>query len=164
MAMLKERASLASHPKPHSIHSRDSVTRHVFFELQSTLQSLQPYTPSRMLPSSNQDQLTVPLSMIKLTSTRISASALSLWNKLAASVRAAEYRLVRVAFKHIYRQSFVILRCKTTFSEFRESNEWQLEKGQTSLKLEQFFILNSSWYSVNDDVQTKITVCVLNHG
>ena len=39
---------------------------------------LQPYLPSRMLRSSNQDQLTVPASRIKLTSRRFSACAPSL--------------------------------------------------------------------------------------
>ena len=52
--------------------------------------SLQPYLPSRMLRSSNLDQLTVQASRIKLTSRRFSACAPSWWNKLPASLRAAE--------------------------------------------------------------------------
>ena len=71
--------------------------------------SLQTYLPSRMLRSSNQDQLTVPASRIKLTSRRFSACAPSLWNKLLASLHAAE--TVNV-FKshlntHLYRQSLM---------------------------------------------------------
>ena len=62
--------------------------------------SLQPYIPSRMLRSTNQGQLTVPASRIKIASRAFSVPALFLFNKLSASVRTAECELVQVTFKY----------------------------------------------------------------
>ena len=64
-----KRASLVSHPESHWIEGRDYVTMSCHRGTPSYLaSSLQPCMPSQMLRSSNQDQLTVPASSIKLTS------------------------------------------------------------------------------------------------